>query len=275
MKTTVLKFVTAFAAGMGLSALLSEAAFAQTRTLQLAVEPDYSQEQAAEVYKPFVAYLEKATKFKIELVTSRNYSSYWTDMRSKKGWDLVFDEAHFTDYRDQFYKFEPLVRAAEPSSYSLLSAEDIGVGNTKTLLTENILTMAAPSLGYALLLQYFPNPMQQPEIRTTAASWGDAIQAVFDDEGKAAMVPSSMASMQSNMFEVIKSREFPGMAVSASQSLDTATKATIKAALLKMHEDQDAFQALTELRISQFVPATAGEYVGNADILKSFYGYGQ
>ncbi len=267
MKTTL--------TGIALAILLSSPIYAQQRVVKLAVEPDYSQEQAFEVYKPFVAYLEKTTKFKIELVTSRNYSSYWADMRSNKGWDLVFDEAHFTDYRIQFYKFEPLVRAAEPSSYSLLSAEDIGVGNTKALLAENIMTMSAPSLGYAMLLQYFPNPMQQPDIRTTVATWNDAIDAVFADEGKAAMVPSSMTSLYSNMFEVLKSREFPGIAVSASPALDAATKTAIKEALLKMHEDQDAFQALSELRISQFVPATAAEYAGSADILKSFYGYGQ
>jgi len=272
MKTTL----TGIASAILLSCVfLTPPIYAQQRTLKLAVQPDYSQEQAVEVYKPFVAYLEKTTKFKIELVTARNYSSYWADMRSNKGWDLVFDEAHFTDYRNQFYKFEPLVKAAEPSSYSLLSAEDIGVGNTKVLLAENIMTMSAPSLGYAMLLQYFPNPMQQPDIRTTVASWNDAIDAVFADEGKAAMVPSGMTALYSNMFEVLKSREFPGIAVSASPSLDNNTKAAIKEALLKMHEDQDAFQALSELRISQFVPATAAEYTGSADILKSFYGYGQ
>ena len=268
MKTTL--------TGIAFAILLSSPIYAQQRILKLAVEPDYSQEQAVEVYKPFVAYLEKTTKFKIELVTSRNYSSYWADMRSNKGWDLVFDEAHFTDYRNQFYKFEPLVKAAEPSSYSLVSAEDIGVGNTKALLAENILTMSAPSLGYAMLLQYFPNPMQQPDIRTTIASWNDAIDAIFADEGKAAMVPSSVAALfASNTFEVLKSREFPGIAVSASPALDAATKAAVKQALLKMHEDQDAYQALSELRISQFVPATAAEYSGSAEILKSFYGYGQ
>jgi ABC-type phosphate/phosphonate transport system substrate-binding protein len=258
-----------------LSVLLCEGALAQARTIKLAVAPDYSQEQAAEVYKPFVAYLKKATGYNIELVTARNYSIYWSDMRSKKGWDLVFDEAHFTDYRVQFYKFEPLVRSAESSSYSLLTQDDIGVGNTKALLAENILTLSAPSLGYALLLQYFPNPMQQPDIRTTVASWNDAVDAVFADEGRAAMVPSSMTALYANMFEVVKTREYPGAAISASPALDAATKAKIKEALLKMHENDDAFQALTELRISQFVPASAAEYKGSGDILKGFYGYGQ
>jgi ABC-type phosphate/phosphonate transport system substrate-binding protein len=264
----------------GLLAILLSTAFsaiaqAPQKVLKLAVAPDYSPTQAAEVYKPFVAYLSKATGYKIELVTARNYASYWSDMRAKKGWDLVFDEAHFTDYRAQFFKFEPLVRTAESTSYSLLTADDIGAGNTKSLLAENIMTLSAPSLGYALLLQYFPNPMQQPDIRTTPSNWNDAVDAVFAEEARAAMVPSSMTALYSNMFEVVKTREYPGAAISASPTLDAATKEKVKQALLKMHQDQDAFQALSELRISQFVGATAAEYAGSAEILKSFYGYGK
>lgn len=258
-----------------MSVLLSTMSSAQERTLKLAVAPDYSQEQAVEVYRPFVDYLQKEAGVKIELVTSRNYASYWQDMRTLKGWDLVFDEAHFTDYRIKYYQFEPLVRSLESTSYSLLTQDDIGVGNTKVLLAENILTLSAPSLGYALLLNYFPNPMQQPDIRTTVASWNDAVDGVFADEARAAMVPSSLYALYPNMFEVAKTREFSGAAISASPKLDSAIKDKIRAALMKMHENQDGFQALTELRISQFVAATAAEYEGNSDILKSFYGYGQ
>jgi ABC-type phosphate/phosphonate transport system substrate-binding protein len=258
------------------SACVSSGALAQQKTLTLAVAPDYDATQAAQVYQPMVAFLSQATGYKINLVTSRNYSSYWTSMRTNKNaWDLVFDEAHFTDYRVKFYKYEPLVRSAENTSYSLLTATDIGANNTKSLIAQNITTLAAPSLGYALLLDYFPNPMQQPEIRTNVPSFNDVVAAVFDDESKAAMVPSNMTSLYSNMFEVSKTREFPGSAISASPNVAPEVKAKIKGALLKMHENQAGFEGLTELRISQFLPATAAEYSGNSDILKSFYGYGQ
>jgi ABC-type phosphate/phosphonate transport system substrate-binding protein len=129
-------------------------------------------------------------------------------------------------------------------------------------------------LGYALLLEYYPNPMQQPDIRTTVSAATDAIDAVFADEGKAAMVPATVAALYSNMFEVVKTREFSGAAFSASPTLDAATKTKIRDALLKMHEDQDAFAALSELGISQFTAAQASDYTGASDILKSFYGYG-
>ena len=243
-------------------------------TLEFAIEPSYSQEQMQEVYRPFLSYLEKSTGYKFKLVTFRNYNSYWQEMREKQGWDLTFDEAHFTDYRIERMKFEPLVRTIEPGTYVLASGNEVGAGNTTALLAERITTMAAPSLGYALLLEYFPNPMQQPDIRTNAASWLDAVDAVFAEESRATMVPASVAAAYPNLYEVVRSREFAGPAISASSKVAPEVKAKITEALLKMHEDQDAFAALNELRISQFVKATALEYQGSGKVLKNFYGYG-
>jgi hypothetical protein len=268
-----IRLAQSFAAIIFLAA--ANCAFAQAPvTLEFAIEPSYGPEQMKEVYQPFLSYLEKSTGYKFKLVTFRNYNSYWQEMREKKGWDLTFDEAHFTDYRIERMKFEPLVRTLEAGTYVLASGNDVGAGNTNALLAERITTMAAPSLGYALLLEYFPNPMQQPDIRTNAASWLDAVDAVFAEESRATMVPASVAAAYPNLYEIVRSREFAGPAISASSNVAPEVKAKITEALLKMHEDQDAFAALNELRISQFVKASALEYQGSGKVLKNFYGYG-
>jgi ABC-type phosphate/phosphonate transport system substrate-binding protein len=243
--------------------------------LVFAVEPNYSEEQAAEVFKPFLEYLSRSTGLKFELKTFRNYSSYWQEMRANKGWDLVFDEAHFTDYRIQRMQFQPLVRTAESGSYVLATADDVGAGNTDGLLAEKLMTMPAPSLGYALLLEYYPNPMQQPDVRTNSASWQDAVDAVFAEEARGAMIPSSVAGAYPNLVEVVRTREFAGPAISASSRVPAAAKTKITEALLKMHEDQAAFEALTEIRVSQFLSAKPADYLGSEKMLKDFYGYGQ
>ena len=103
----------------------SSATYAQAPiTLEFAIEPSYSQEQMQEVYRPFLSYLEKSTGYKFKLITFRNYNSYWQEMRAKRGWDLTFDEAHFTDYRIERMEFEPLVRTLEPGTYVLASGDD-------------------------------------------------------------------------------------------------------------------------------------------------------
>ena len=161
------------------------------------------------------------------------------------------------------------------SSYSLLATADIKPGNTDALLAENVNTLPAPSLAYALLLEYYPNPMQQPNVLTGVLTWQEALDGVFADEARAAMVPSSMQALYPQVVEVVRSREFPGMAVSASPRVDAGTREKIRQALLKMHTDESAFQALTELRISQFVPTTKTDYDGSDRILSNFYGYGK
>lgn len=270
----LLKSAKRFVLGFAVCATSSFALAQAPITLEFAIEPSYSPDQMKEVYRPFLSYLEKSTGYKFKLVTFRNYNAYWQEMREKRGWDLTFDEAHFTDYRIERMNFEPLVRTLESGTYVLASNSDVGAGNTNAMLAERITTMPAPSLGYALLLEYYPNPMQQPEIRTSSASWLDAVDAVFAEESRATMVPASVAGAYPNLFEIVRSREFAGPAVSASSKVTPEVKAKITEALLKMHEDQDAFAALNELRISQFVKATPLEYKGSGKVLKNFYGYG-
>jgi hypothetical protein len=253
---------------------VSMAQGAAPASIKFAIEPNYSQEQAAEVYGPFLNYLSTATKLKFELVTFKDYNTYWREMREQKGWDLTFDEAHFTDYRIQRMKFEPLVRTAEGGAYVLATSDDVGAGNTDALLAEKLMTMSAPSLGYALLLEYYPNPMQQPDVRTNSASWNDTVDAIFAEEARGAMIPSSLMALYPNLVEVVRTREYAGPAISASPKLSADVKAKITEALLKMHENEDAFAALSELRMTQFVKATPADYSGAEKILRNFYGYG-
>ena len=71
-------------------------------------------------------------------------------------------------------------------------------------------------LGFALLLEYFPTPMQQPDLRSLATSWRDTVEIVFAGEADAAMVPTWLRDQYPNLIPVITTREFPGPAVSAS-----------------------------------------------------------
>ncbi|MFO1495535.1 MAG: PhnD/SsuA/transferrin family substrate-binding protein [Lysobacterales bacterium] len=239
----------------------------------LAVEPTYTQDRAKEVYEPLIQYLGKETGHTFKLVVARNYAFYWNDMRNRKDLHFVFDEAHFTDYRIQRFGYEPLAKSSVPSSYSLLSQEDFGEGNAQAFVARRLVTMPAPNLGYALLLEYFPNPMQQPELQSQATSWRDTVEIVFAGEADATMVPSWLGNEYPNLIPVIKTREFPGPCISASADVPADVKAAVKTALLKLHEDQNLYEVLNELGTPQFVEATAAEYRGSDEMLKNFYGY--
>ncbi|MBS0486016.1 MAG: PhnD/SsuA/transferrin family substrate-binding protein [Proteobacteria bacterium] len=237
------------------------------------IEPAYPAERTAEIYAPLMTYLNKATGQHFTLVTARNYHFYWRDIQNKVKTDFSFDEAHLADYRIEKRQFEPLVRTAEPTSYTLVSNIDIGNKGTQGLVGHTIVTMGAPSLGYALLLQFYPNPILQPDIATTATSWRDATDRVFAGEADAAMIPTSLKDQFPNLTPVKASREFPGQCITASPDVPADLRAKVKDALLKLDTDADASKLLFELGVTKFVPASAKEYAGDEQILKSFIGY--
>jgi hypothetical protein len=238
-----------------------------------AVEPTYSPERAREVYEPLINYLNTATGHTFNLVVSRNYAFYWNDIRTRKDLHFVFDEAHFTDFRIVRYGYEPLVKSAVASSYSLLSQDDVGEGNVQAFVARSLVTMPAPNLGFALLLEYFPNPMQQPDLRSLASSWNDTVESVFAGEADAALVPTWLRDQYPNLIPIITTREFPGAAISASADVPAEVKAAVREALLKLHEDPALFEVLNELGTPQFVEATVADYKGSEQMLKNFYGY--
>ena len=234
------------AIGIGLAlAGCSLALSASAAEYNFAVEPVYTPERAREVYEPLINYLNTSTGQTFKLVVARNYAFYWNDLRNRKDLHFVFDEAHFTDFRIQRYGYTPIVKSSLPSSYSLLTQDDVAEGNVQAFVARSLVTMPAPNLGFALLLEYFPNPMQQPDLRSLATSWRDTVEIVFAGEADAAMVPTWLRDQYPNLIPVITTREFPGPAVSASSDVPADVQTAVKDALLKLHEDPETGTGLS------------------------------
>lgn len=249
------------------------AAGVRAADVRLMVEPSYPPDQATEVYKPLLDYLKTSTGHNFTLVTPRNYHFFWREIRSNAPIDLVFAEAHFTDYRITKFNAEPLVRAADTTSYTLVGSAELNATDINQLVGRNIVTMPSPSLGFAILIEFFPSPIAQPNILSTAVSWKDGVEIVYAGEADAAIIPTSLQAQYPDLVPLKKSRDFPGPAFTASAGLDPQVQADIKVALLKLHENPDAYTALAELGITQFQEVRPGEYNGLEPILKEFFGY--
>jgi ABC-type phosphate/phosphonate transport system substrate-binding protein len=239
----------------------------------IAVEPTYTPDKQIEVYRPFIAYLNENSGHHFTLVTSRNFQFFWRDIRQSVPVDFMFAEAHFTDYQAKRAGFEPLVKTAEKSSYSILAKEPVALRGINSLIGYGVVSMPSPSLGFALLAEIFPDPIRQPNVMSSSKSWRDGVEMVFADETDAAIVPTWLQKEYTNLVSMTTSREFPGAAVSAGPKVDLAVKQAVRDTLLKLHEDENAYAVLSELGISQFIPASAAEYDGSDRLLKSFCGY--
>lgn len=238
-----------------------------------AVEPAYPAEQTQAIYKPLLNYLSKATGEQFTLVTSKNYHFYWRDIRAGSSSDFAYDEAHFADYRISHSQYVPLVRSADNISYSLVAHTDIASKGISALLGRRVATMAAPSLGYAVLLTFYPDPLRQPEIQSSAVSWKVAIESIFSGQADAAIIPNWLKAQYPNVTVLKTSREFPGATIMAAANVPKDVRQKVTDALLQLHADPSLHDIFTPLGISKFVPAEAAKFHTTEQMLKDFYGY--
>ncbi len=246
---------------------------ASAATYTLTVEPNYPPAQAQEVYKPLLSYLSKATGQTFVLKIAPNYHVHWRDMRSKAKVDFTFEEAHFTDYRAKRQRMIPLVRVVEPTKYTLLVSDEMASGGAQGLIGHRITSMSSPSLGYLLLGEIYRNPIAQPEIKSFAANLKDGVEMIFAGESDGAMVPSYIAEQYSNLQPAMVTRELPGRALSAHESVPVDVRNAVKNAMLKLHLDNNLYDVISELGTAKFVPTNAATYNGSEDILSAAYGY--
>jgi hypothetical protein len=237
------------------------------------VEPGYPPDRAQEVYRPLVEYLAKATGYRFKLVTPRNYHFHWRDVRNNKPVDFAFEEAHLVDYRINRHGFVPLARTAERTSYTLLADVDRAERGLDGLVGYRVISMPSPSLGSALLMKLYRNPLNQPDIRSEASSWRDGVEMVFSGEAEGAIVPTFLAQTYPNLVAVQTTEEFAGPCVTASSEVDPAVREAVKTALLQMHEDDSLYEVLVEVGASRFEAASASEYRGAERMLEGFFGY--
>lgn len=240
---------------------------------KVALEPAYPPENNVQIYQPLLDYLSRETGHRFVAVSARNYNFHWRDLRQAAAVDFAFEEAHFTDYRAQRQGFRPLARLAERTSYALIAQPELAEGGMDALVGKRLVSMTSPSLGYALLFEMFTNPIAQPDIRSEAASWRDGVEMIFGDEADAAMVPRFIADLYPNLQVMSVSREFPGMAFSAAPGIPEEVATAVREALLKLHENPEAYQVLVEIGSTRFEPTRAAEYAGSQDMLKGFFGY--
>jgi len=246
---------------------------ANAATYTLTVEPNYPPAQAQEVYKPLLGYLSKSTGHTFVLKIAPNYHVHWRDMRGKAKVDFTFEEAHFTDYRAKRQRMIPLVRVVESTKYTLLISDEMAAGGAQGLIGHRITSMSSPSLGYLLLGEIYQNPIAQPEIKSFAANLKDGVEMIFAGESDGAMVPSYIADQYSNLQPAIVSRELPGRALSAHETVPADVRKAVSNAMLKLHLDNNLFDVISEIGTAKFVQTNAATYAGSEKLLSAAYGY--
>lgn len=252
---------------------LGLATASQAAEYKLAIQPILPQDELKESYQPLADYLSAATGHTITITTQRNFLLYWTKMRKKqKGFDLVLDAAHFTDYRIKKQGYTVLAKLPDTVSFSIVTGEDSFILDVEELIGLRVATMPSPSLGALRLEELFPNPMRIPlyqwEANTTAV-----VEEILAGKTGAAIIPTRLASTYDNLNIVLTTEPVPHMGLSASPEISAEVAEKIRLALINANTTEAGKAMLATLKVDRFDPADNEVYDGYSELLKDVYGY--
>ena len=266
------------AAAMGLLALglAATSARADVSELVLGVAPLLDEAQTRAQFQPLCDYLAAVTQLPCRISTRPNFLSYWETIRQGRDYNLVLDEAHFTDYRAQKMQYTVLAKIPNTVTYSLIVPTTVKIIDPARLVGRRIATLGIPSMGAAQLNGLFPKPSKQPiPVEVDNAAEGFAL--LRDNKVAAAILPTPLvreAIVGGAPFRVMLSTvPLPHMAVSVAPVISTELRLTLRRALLTAQKTDNGRAMLAHLGIDRFDPANATIYKGQARILQEYWGY--
>lgn len=222
------------------------------------------------LFQPIAAYLTRVTGHPIVFRPATNWLTYSQDVAQGK-YDLVFDGAHFTSWRDHYLGDVPLVRLPGPSGYAVVTRKNERITKLSQLTGRSVCANSPPSLATLLLLGKFSDVSRQPFLMVVRG-WRQGLHGLLTNQCDAAIVP--MARLQSlpeaqaaGVRVMYRTKTYPSRALSAGPQIPADVQARIRAALLS-----PAGQKVTEpLRRADgaqvFVPASRHEYAGLSHLL--------
>ena len=256
----------------GLMAVVPSAASSANYTLT--VEPNFPADQIREVYGPLISYLNRSTGHRFTVRSAANFNEHWRDLRSGAKTEFVFEEGHFFDYRHQRSGAIGVARTQENSAFVIAVADpEIAAEGREGIVGRTVASLGAPNLAYVLVFEAFRNPLAQPEVRSVSSKWSDGPDLVFSGDVEGTLLPAYMASENPALTEIWRSREVPGRVFSASPELPQDVRQKVSEALLKLHEDPEAYAVMTELRTERLVGFDESAYDGLERLLINSFGY--
>lgn len=255
--------------------LCANPAGAQETPLVLMIQPMLGEETTRRMFQPLADYLGKEVGTPVTIVTPPNFLAHWETVRRNIGYDLVLDDAHFTDYRVQKFGFDVLARIPGTTSYSLVMLRKKRVIDPLDLAGKTVASYGPPSIGATRLSAMFPNPARRPAI-VDIGSAGEGLDLLRRGKVTAAMLPTSLIGTHVGTGElaiVTTTEPTPQMAFSISPRVKESLRKKIRAVLLRAGDSTDGTSILRAANVDRFETADAAMYANQAKILKQYWGY--
>jgi len=241
--------------------------------LDMTIQPVRSEKETREMYQPLADYLSRITGQKVVIHTSRDFSEYWVTQKVDNPYEIIVDNAFFTDFRNEREGWVSLVKIPGLISYSLVATAENPVYETAELVGRRIASLIPPAPSGIFLGQMFRNPLRQPAIVPTTSS-KESLQMLLDGKVDAAIIPTPLANEAmaggEDLLVIKTSVQIPHTALSVSPKIDEAMREKITTALLEADKDEAGKAVLKSLQIDNFEPADPSLYSGLMQYLIDF-----
>ena len=244
------------------------------------VSPPYiPQDQAQQIYLPFIAYINEFSANKFSFKRERNWHTYLKSLRNGN-YDLILEEAHIVGWQVRNNNYTPLVRLAGSADVVILKDKlNRNVFSLSDLVGYTVCGPPPPRLSHMLLQLQFRNPYRQPIFKDMNRH-SQMIQDLYAHRCHAIVLPLALYALLNNeevssrtriMFQ---SKPLPSWTLIASPTVPVEIKQRLTAALLAT-EGRAETRALRLhfLNTEGFINAQVKDYMGYADMLKSYWGF--
>ena len=246
---------------------------AMAADLDFAIQPILGEDETKKAFKPLADYIAKVTGKSITIHTARDFPEYWVKQKKDNPYEIMMDNAFFTDYRNEKEGWISLVKVPGLVSYTLVAGAENPVFDTNELVGKRIASLMPPAPSGIFLGQMFDNPLRQPSIVPTSSS-EEALQMLLDAKVDAAIVPTPLVNNAltggADLLVVKTSVQIPHVAISVSPNVDEATREKIMTSLLEADQNKAGQDLLKKLGFTNFEPADPSLYSGLMQYLIDF-----
>jgi len=217
-------------------------------------------------------YLQRRTGIAIHVRESTDSLSHWRSVRGKSTYELILNEAQFTDYLIQQRHYTVLAQSARTMRFSLAVRPGTVFTDPADLSARRIAVPAPPSLAALRLLELFPRPASVPvmvEFRQVPA----ALRALQQGRVQAVLLPVIEGRDYLKAQMTLITDASPGLGFSASPAVSRKQRRSLTRALLNAHRAEDGRRALKALSIPAFELSSASVYEGSSNLLRGTWGY--
>jgi len=262
-----------WARALALTLMLGVCGRSPAQSLVLLVQsPVWAQPAGRFDARPFARQLSIALGQRVVVRRSEDVLSHWRAVRSGRGFELAFDEAHFTAYRVSHHGFTVLAQAESDVRFAIVVRPRTLITAPSDLSARKVAAPAPPALAALRLLNLFPDIVHAPRL-VMVAGQEQALLALSAGEVDAAILPMEAAESLPGLQIALETDATPGRAFSVSAAISPRQRRELLNAFRELGASAQGRRVFAGFGVTRLEPVANSVYEDSEQLLKGTWGY--